>query len=79
MPLIAKLFLGRDFNRYLGKIEVDVRACRGYGLMWEHVLDFVLTNNFGLVNNFYKKREGYLVIFKSGNNGTDYFIVGGKI
>lgn len=45
------------------------------------ILNFTLAKKFELINIFYKKREKYLITFKSENNRTliDYFMVRKKI
>jgi len=73
IPGHEKLFLGGDFNGYIGeKADGYVRTHGGFGFGVRNsggvaLLDFATTFDLAIGNSLFKKREDHLVTFRSGN------------
>jgi len=83
VPRSEKLFIGGDFNSHIGADSVGYDAVhRGFGFGERNsggisVLDFAVAFDLLVANSFFKKKENYLVTFKSGSCRTqiDYFLM----
>jgi len=83
VPRSEKLFIGGDFNGHIG-VDSDQydMAHGGFGYGEKNnggvsVLHFAVAYELLEVNSFFKKKEDYLVIFKSGpiKAQIDYFLI----
>jgi len=82
IPQHEKLFIGGDFNGHIGdKVDGYVRAHGGFGFGERNgggvaLLDFDVAFDLTIVHSLFKKKEDYLVTFRSGSYRTqiDYFL-----
>ena len=82
--MTEKLLIGGDFNGHIGRIEDGYEMVHG-GFGYEErnnggesIFDFAVAYELVIVNPYFKKKEEYLVTFKSRNTMTkiDYFLMG---
>ena len=83
IPQGEHVFIGGGFNGHVGKY------CRGYEMVHgghgfgdrndsgEAILDFVVAYDLIIANTFFRKRDEYLITFKSGPNMShiDFFLI----
>jgi hypothetical protein len=74
VPLSKKLFIGRDFNRYVGSTRVSfdgVYGSFGYGSRnqeGEGILNFALAYDLIVANILFRKRVSHVVTFSNGQH-----------
>jgi hypothetical protein len=74
VPISEKLFIGGDFNVYVGSTRVgfdEVHGGFGYGSRnqeGEGILNLALAYDLFVTNTIFRKRVSHLVIFSSGQH-----------
>ena len=82
MPQTERLFLGGDFNGYIGtRVDGHLLTHGGFGYGARNdggvaLLDFAVAYDLTIVNSLFKKKVGHLVTFRTCNTKTqiDFFL-----
>ena len=83
IPEDEKVFLGRDFNGYIGRDAGNYNSVhRGFALGTrnenrENLLEFALAKELVIANSIFRKKDEHLITYKSSGYAThvDYFLV----
>ena len=83
IPADEKVFIGRDFNGYIGKEAYNYSSVHGdfgYGIRnesGENLLEFALAKELLITNSIFRKKDEHLIAYKSSGHATqiDYCLV----